>query len=119
MSTIMQVETQIAAGIRHTGVPLATHRAHVIPILALGLATSLFLSISFVLCVLAYLLFPSLPVAHGVLSLVLPGFTLLTPPSFFLGLVESFAWGWYVSLIFGPLYNFFALRFSWVREPNW
>jgi hypothetical protein len=29
-----------------------------------------------------------------------------------LGLVESFAWGWYVSLIFGPLYNFFAIRFT-------
>ncbi len=80
--------------------------------MALGLASSCFLSISFVLCILGYLLFPSMPVAHGALSLVLPGFTLLTFPSFLLGLLESFAWGWYVSLIFGPLYNFFAIRFT-------
>ncbi|HKI14489.1 MAG TPA: hypothetical protein VKA12_05670 [Roseiarcus sp.] len=41
---------------------------------------------------------------------LLPGFTLLGWPTFLLGVVESFAWGWYVALIFGPLYNFFALR---------
>ena len=28
----------------------------------------------------------------------------------FLGLVESFIWGRYVTLAFGSLYNFFALR---------
>lgn len=31
-------------------------------------------------------------------------------PSFFLGLAESLAWGWYVALVFAPLYNFFAAR---------
>lgn len=108
----MRADPHVAAGHRQIAVPVSVHRAHVIPVVALGLASSSFLSISFVLCVLGYLLFPSLPVAHGVLSLVLPGFTLLTFPSFLLGLVESFAWGWYVSLIFGPLYNFFAIRFT-------
>ena len=44
------------------------------------------------------------------LTTLLPGFELLSWRSFVLGLVESFAWGWYVALIFGPLYNFFALR---------
>ena len=81
-----------------------------LPVIALGLSLSLFLAISFVLCVLGYLLFPSLPIAHGVLSLLLPGFVLLSGPSFFLGLVESLAWGWYIALILGPLYNFFAAR---------
>ncbi len=52
---------------------MPTDKAPVIPVLALGLASSLFLAISFVLCVLGYLWFPSLPIAHGVLSLVLPG----------------------------------------------
>jgi hypothetical protein len=41
-----------------------------------------------------------------------PGFTWLNWPSFFLGLVETFAYGWYVALVFGPLYNFFAARFG-------
>lgn len=97
---------------RRVGVPLPIHRAPTIPVLALGLASSLFLAISFVLCVLGYLLFPSLPVPHGLLSLVLPGFVLLTWRSFLLGLVESIGWGWYITLIFGPLYNYFVSRFS-------
>jgi len=97
---------------RRVGAPPSVHRAPAIPVLALGLASSLFLAISFVLCVLGYLLFPSLPVPHAALSLFLPGFVLLTWKSFLLGLVESIGWGWYVSLIFGPLYNYFAFRFS-------
>ena len=83
---------------------------HAIPVLALGMGLSLFLVISYVLCVLGYLYFPSVPIEHSALALVLPGFTLLTWPSFFLGLCESFGWGWYVALIFAPLYNFFAAR---------
>jgi hypothetical protein len=85
--------------------------ASAIPVGALGISLSLFFAISFVLCVLGYLLQPSLPVAHGALSIVLPGFQLLSWPRFFLGLVESVAWGWYIALILGPLYNFFAARF--------
>jgi len=27
-----------------------------------------------------------------------------------LGLVESFIWGWYIALVFGPIYNFFSRR---------
>ena len=88
-----------------------THRdVHTLPVFAFGISLSAFLAISFALCVSGYLLFPGLPVAHGALSLFLPGFKLLSWPGFFLGLVESLAWGWYIALIFGPLYNFFAAR---------
>jgi hypothetical protein len=44
------------------------------------------------------------------LAIFLPGFKLLSWPTFLLGLVESFAYGWYIALTFGPLYNFFAAR---------
>lgn len=108
----MLARTHIEEKPRRVGLPLPIHPAPTIHVLALGLASSLFLAISFVLCVLSYLLFPSLPVAHEVLSLVLPGFQLLTFRSFLLGLVESFGWGWYVSLIFGPLYNYFVSSLS-------
>lgn len=81
-----------------------------IPVFALGMALSLFLVISFVLCIVGYLLFPSWPITHSALSIFLPGFTLLTWPSFLLGLVESVGWGWYIALVFGPLYNFFVAR---------
>jgi hypothetical protein len=81
-----------------------------IPVVALGAALSTFLAMSYLLCVLGYLLFPSLPVDHAALGIFLPGFALLRWNSFALGLVESFAWGWYIALVFGPLYNVFAAR---------
>ena len=86
----------------------ATHRR--IPLRAFGLSLSLFLMISYVLCIAGYLLFPNLPVLHAALAIFLPGFRLLSWQSFLLGLIESFLWGWYVTLVFVPLYNFFAAR---------
>ena len=87
-----------------------THSAHLIPVLALGMALSLSLVITYVLCVVGYLVFPSLPIEHSALSIFLPGFTFLSWPSFILGLIETFGWGWYVALVFGPIYNFFAAK---------
>ncbi len=82
-----------------------------IPVVALGLALSLFFALSFGLCVLSYLVAPAWPISHAMLAMMLPGFVLLSLPSFILGLVESFAWGWYIALILGPLYNFFSARY--------
>ena len=95
---------------RQAGVPLASHNAPTIPVLVLGMSLSLFSLISYVICIIGYLLFPGLPINHAALSIFLPGFTLLSWPTFLLGLVESFAYGWYIALIFGPLYNFFVTR---------
>ncbi len=81
-----------------------------IPVVALGLSLSLFFALSFVLCVLSYLVAPTWPISHAMLAMMLPGFVLLSIPSFILGLIESVVWGWYIALIFGPLYNFFAAR---------
>lgn len=88
---------------------MAAAKSHApIPVFALGMALSIFLAISFILCVAGYLLLPDLPVNHALLA-VLPGVEPLRWPGFFVGLVESLAWGWYVALIFGPLYNVFVL----------
>ena len=76
---------------------------------AVGHATSLLLAISFVLCVAFDLLFP----AHAMFQTwqaLLPGFTWLSWGSFFLGLVEAYGYGWYVALVWVPIYNVFALR---------
>lgn len=86
------------------------HSPRTIPVLALALALSAFFGISFVICVIGYLAFPSLPINHAALTLFLPGFTLLTWPSFFLGLFESLAIGLYIALIFGPIYNLAVIR---------
>lgn len=88
----------------------AAPSARRISIIALGLGLSAFFAISYLICLLGYLLMPDLPIAHNALTTLLPGFTLLSWRSFFLGLIESVLWGWYIALVFGPLYNFFARR---------
>lgn len=83
---------------------------HLIPVFSFGISLSLFLAISYTLCIIGYVLFPGLPISHSSLAIFLPGFELLSWRTFLLGLVESLGWGWYVALIFGPLYNFFVSR---------
>ena len=76
---------------------------------AVGHATSLFLAMTFVVCVGFDLLFP----AHAMYQAwqhLLPGFQWITWKSFFLGAIESYGYGWYVALIWVPLYNVFAMR---------
>ena len=97
--------------IRRSGTPLPAPTVARIPVVALGMSLGLFLSVTYLLCVLFDLWFPQLAM-NQVWAPLLPGFTWLNWPSFFLGLVESFAYGWYVALIFGPLYNVFAARFG-------
>ena len=80
-----------------------------IPLLAVGHATSLFLAVTFVVCVAFDLLFPEHAMYEAWFKL-LPGFEWLSWGSFFLGLVESYGYGWYFALIWVPIYNFFALR---------
>lgn len=88
----------------------AIGNGHRIPLVGFGFALSSFLLLSFVLCVAGYLLLPSLPITHSALSIFLPGFALLSWSDFFVGAVESVLWGWYIALVFGSLYNFFARR---------
>jgi hypothetical protein len=76
---------------------------------AIGHATSLFLAITFTACVGFDLLFPSHAMFRAWQDL-LPGFEFFSWGSFLLGLVESYAYGWYIALIWVPLYNVFALR---------
>ncbi len=74
-----------------------------------GHATSLTLAISFALCVAFDLLFPEHAMYQAWRDL-LPGFEWLSWKSFFLGLVESYLYGWYFALIWVPIYNFTAGR---------
>lgn len=69
-----------------------------------GYATSAFFAITYVLCVGFDLVFPA-NAMHAAWQTFLPGFHWLIWTSFILGLVESYAYGWYVTLIWIPLYN--------------
>ncbi len=84
--------------------------ARTISIITLGQALSAFFIVSYTICILGYLFLPGLPVKHEFLEIFLPGFTLLTWYSFFLGLIESFLFGWYIAVVFGAIYNFFLRR---------
>ena len=94
-----------------SGTPLPLRAGSRIPVLALGMGLGTFLALTFVLCVLFDLWFPALAM-NPVWAPLLPGFTWINWGSFFLGLIEAFAYGWYIALVFGPLYNFFAARFG-------
>ncbi|HEY5648953.1 MAG TPA: DUF5676 family membrane protein [Nitrospiria bacterium] len=74
-----------------------------------GLAAGSFFTISFVLCVIYDLIFPGHAMYEAWIRL-LPGFTWITWGSFFLGALESFLYGFYVALVFVPLYNFFGSK---------
>lgn len=81
----------------------------------IGLAMGTFLAITFVLCVAFDLIFPGQAMYESWIKL-LPGFTWLTWGSFLVGLIESFAYGIYIALVFCPLYNLFS-RLFW-RPPG-
>lgn len=85
-------ETTKSAGRRRAGTPL-TASVPRIPVLAFGMSLGLFLAVTFTLCVGFDLLFPSQAMYETWLKL-LPGFTWLTWPSFFLGLAAGVAYGW-------------------------
>lgn len=100
----------------HAGTLLPVGSVSRVPIVAFGMGLGAFLSLTFVLCVLFDLWFPSLAM-NPVWAPLLPGFTWISWPSFGLGLVEAFAYGWYVALVFGPLYNFFSAKMRRESRP--
>jgi hypothetical protein len=82
---------------------------HAISFAAFGNASSLFLAITFAMCVAFDFLFPS-QAMYQAWQKLLPGFEWISWKSFLLGLVESYGYGWYFTLIWVPLYNVFAAR---------
>ncbi len=47
---------------------------------------------------------------YGTWQKLLPGFEWISWRSFFLGVVESYGYGWYAALSWVPMYNVFAGR---------
>ena len=80
-----------------------------LPVVPLGGALSLFLVLTYLVCIAFDLIFPGYAM-YEIWSGLLPGFDWLTPLGFTIGLVESFLYGWYAALIFGGLFNAFAGR---------
>jgi len=79
-------------------------------------AAGTFTAASFILCVIYGLVTPESIHMHQFLEIVLPAFEWIFVGSFFLGLIESFAWGAYIGLVYVPIYNFFYKR--WASGAN-
>lgn len=77
-------------------------------VIAVGHATSLFLVILFVLCVIFDFLFPEHAMYESWQQL-LPGFKWISLTSLLLGFVESYAYGWLFAVIWTPIYNVFTI----------
>ena len=79
-----------------------------IAIVPLGLSLSIFLAISFLLCTVADLI-PWLQDVH-ILKALYPDIDSQNPVMMVAGTVWAFLSGWYIAVVFGSLYNFFAAR---------
>jgi len=96
------VDAEVAANSARKWQPIA--------VISLGLGLSVLFVSLFLAFVLAAAMLPALQGAQGALHIVLPGFTLFSWWRIVLGVFESFAWGWYVGLIFGGGYNYLVTR---------
>jgi len=72
-----------------------------------GNALSVFLALTFTICVAWGLATPVSMHMPGAWEPMLPGFHWISFPSFLIGLIEACLYGWYGALVFAPLYNFF------------
>lgn len=76
--------------------------------------TTLFATLSYLLCVTVGLLLPESASMHRLLELLLPAFTWISLGSFILGLIESALWGAYLgagyALIHNALYRRLGIR---------
>jgi hypothetical protein len=86
-----------------------------LPVTAVGHATSALFLISFILCVTFDLIFPEFAMHQSWHSL-LPGFEWISWTSFFLGAFESYLYGWFVAIIWVPIFNFTLLKY--VKEET-
>ena len=72
---------------------------------SVGHATSLFLAITYLVCLLFDFMFSEMAM-YTVWEKLLPGFR-FSGIGLLIGLLESYSYGWYFALIWVPLYNKF------------
>ena len=80
-----------------------------VPISVIGLSLSAFFAISFLGCVLLGLVVPDAGM-HKPWLQFFPGFEWWTVQGIVIGLIWTQVYGWWIALVFGSLFNFFASR---------
>ncbi|KKL69914.1 hypothetical protein LCGC14_2110150 [marine sediment metagenome] len=86
-----------------------TPRAARIPIQALGWSLGIFFAITYTICVVFDLVFPGQSMT-SLWNPLLPWVDGISLGGYALGVAETLLYGWFVALIVGPLFNFFAER---------
>ncbi|ERJ19833.1 hypothetical protein T35B1_15276 [Salinisphaera shabanensis T35B1] len=74
----------------------------------LGNSLSLLLLISYLLCVGFGLIAPGSLQMYQAWAPLLPGFEWLSFSGFVIGLIEAYLYGWYLAILFVPLYRWFS-----------
>jgi hypothetical protein len=72
---------------------------HPLPYLPTMFGACMLLMSIYVACLALWALAPGLP-GHAILGELFPQFELLTPPSFFYGLMMSAIYGWFIAAVF-------------------
>ena len=75
---------------------------------------AIWITFTFVVCVVLAMLTPATLYMHALLLQFLPGFEWFSWRGFLVGLIESFLYGAYAVLVFVPFYNF--LHRKWVMQ---
>jgi hypothetical protein len=81
---------------------------HSLRILPVGNSLSLLLLVSYLLCVGFGLLVPGQMRMYEAWAPLLPGFEWLTWSGFLIGMAEAYLYGWYIAIVFVPLYRWFV-----------
>jgi 2TM family of unknown function (DUF5676) len=80
-----------------------------LPLVPLGLSLGVLIAVSFLGCILLGIIVPD-GAMHRPWLQFFPGFEWLTARSVIIGLVWTQVYGWWTALVFGSLFNFFAVR---------
>lgn len=86
------------------------HVVRVPSIITVGHALSVFLLLTYLICIGFGLLVPGEARMYEAWAPLLPGFEWLTVTGFVFGAIGAYAYGWYIAVVFMPIYRFFERR---------
>jgi hypothetical protein len=86
------------------------HVVRVPSIFTVGHALSVFLLLTYLICIGFGLLVPGEARMYEAWAPLLPGFEWLTVSGFVFGAIGAYAYGWYIAVVFMPIYRFFERR---------
>lgn len=81
-----------------------------LPFWPIAWTLAIFATVIFAFDMLLGVLYPDWWMMQKIYEFLMPGFTFISWGTFFLGLFESFVGGFWLAVLFVPIYNYFARR---------